>query len=71
MKPKKYIPEIQKRPYRKKKRCHNCKGFTDSWGQFETHYYCQKCLIWRKTHKKVFPTKQTINDLKEVGRWKR
>jgi late competence protein required for DNA uptake (superfamily II DNA/RNA helicase) len=63
--------EIQKRPYERKFRCHNCKGLTDSWGILSTHYYCQKCLLWRRTHNKVFPSKETINDLKEAGRWKR
>lgn len=64
-------PDIQKRPYEKKYKCQNCKGFTDAPGYVAAKRYCQKCLVFRITHLKTFPTMEEIKQLKEVGRWKR
>jgi len=62
--------EIQKRPYKKKFRCQNCKGFTDSPAYNSGKLYCQKCTVYRRVYGEV-PDKQTVNDLKEAGRWKK
>jgi|AntAceMinimDraft_18_1070375.scaffolds.fasta_scaffold02202_12 late competence protein required for DNA uptake (superfamily II DNA/RNA helicase) len=63
--------ELQKRPYTKKYKCNNCKGFTDSPGYLGAKRYCQKCLVFRRTHLNTFPTKENIKYLKEKGRWKK
>jgi len=62
---------LKNRPYKKKYRCQNCKGFTDSWGIVGTKYYCQKCLLYRRNHFNKFPTPKMVQQLKEVGLWKK
>lgn len=60
-----------KNHYTKKYKCQNCKDFTDSPGFLGAKIYCQKCLYYRTTHLKQFPTKEIIKQLKEIGQWKK
>ena len=63
--------EIQKRPYKRKYKCHNCKGLTDAPAYHLGKIYCQKCTVVRRVSRnKQFPTKEYIKQMKELGRWK-
>lgn len=67
------IPDLHKRPYKKKYRCHNpghINGYTDSPAYLGGRIHCQKCMVYRRTHQKQLPTKETIQKLKEMGRWR-
>ena len=64
--------KLQKILYKKKFRCQNpgCKGLTDWPAWNGGKLYCQKCTVYRRVYGEV-PDKQTVNDLKEAGRWKK
>ena len=64
--------KLQKILYKKKFRCQNpgCKGLTDCPAWSGGKLYCQKCTVYRRVYGEV-PDKQTVKDLKSVGRWKK
>jgi len=56
--------------YNRKFKCNNCGGKTDCPAWVGAKLYCQKCMVYRRVHLGAFPDKETIKDLKEIGRWK-
>jgi len=72
-KTKKYVRLDEKRPYKKKFKCQNpgCKGLTDCPAWNEGKLNCQKCLLYRRNHFNKFPTPKMVQQLKEVGLWKK
>lgn len=57
--------------YKRKFKCNNCKGRTNCPAWLGAKIYCQKCMVYRKTHLKQFPTLKQIKELKEIGLWKK
>ena len=62
----------EKRPYKKKFRCQNpgCRGFTDCPAWYCGKIYCQKCTLFRKSYGNL-PSKNYMNQLKTIGKWKK
>lgn len=59
-----------KTPKPKQIRCKNCNTQTDSPAFINTKVVCQKCALYYKAFK-IFPNKEYIIRMKEVGLWKK
>ena len=57
--------------YKRNFKCNNCKGKTNCPAWLASKIYCQKCMVYRRTNLKQFPTLEIIQRLKDNGLWKK